>query len=86
MIDFNKDEKQKMIESIRHYFQEEMDEEIGDLKGMLMLDFFLQEIGPSVYNKAIADAARYIQERAVDMDGSCFEPEFSYWIDKKKNR
>lgn len=83
MIEFEKEQKQKMIESIRQYFLEEMDEEIGDLKATLLLDFFMQEIGTSVYNKAIADATVYIQERAADMEGSCYEPEFSYW--HKKN-
>ena len=79
MIIFEKENKQKMIESIRQYFLEEMEEEIGDLKATLLLDFFMQEIGPSVYNKAIADATQYTQERAADMEGSCYEPEFTYW-------
>ena len=75
-----------MIKSIRRYFLDELDEEIGDLKATLLLDFFVQEIGPSVYNKAITDATTYMQERVSDMEGSCFEPEFTYWKEKKKNR
>ena len=79
MIEFEKDQKQKMTESIRQYFLEEMDEEIGDLKATLLLDFFMQEIVPSVYNRAIKDATAYMQERVLDMEGSCFEKEFGYW-------
>lgn len=32
-----------------------MDEEIGDLQADLLLDYVLGEIGPTVYNRAIAD-------------------------------
>jgi len=70
---------QRVISSIKRYVSENMEEEIGDLKARMMLDFFLEEIGPSVYNKAIADAQAHMHERVGDMDGSCFEPEFGYW-------
>lgn len=79
MIEFDREPKQKMIDSIRNYFQEEMDEEISELKATLLLDFFMEEIGPSIYNKAIGDATQYIQERAADMEGSLYEAEFAYW-------
>ena len=35
-----------------------MEDEIGDLKASLLLDFFVKEVGPSIYNKAIANAQR----------------------------
>jgi len=71
--------KQRMIASIKRYSAENMEEEIGELKAELLLDFFLKEIGPSIYNQAIADAQAYFQEKTGDLDGSCFQPEFGYW-------
>jgi uncharacterized protein (DUF2164 family) len=56
-----------------------MDEDIGDLKAKLLLDFFLNEIGPSVYNGAVHDAQAIMQERVVDLDGVCYHDEFGYW-------
>ena len=79
MIEFEKEHKERMLESIKRYFLENMDEEIGDLKAMLLLDFFLQEIGPCVYNRAISDATGIMQERVMDLEGTCYEPEFTYW-------
>ena len=61
------------------YAEENLDEEIGDLKATLFLDFCLREIGPSVYNQAIADAQIYLQERLIDLDGVCKQLEFGYW-------
>jgi hypothetical protein len=48
--------KKQLIESIKRFFEEKLDEEIGDLKASIFLDFCLQEICPSVYNRAVIDA------------------------------
>ena len=78
-IKLSDETSQRVISSIKRYVSENMEEEIGDLKARMMLDFFLEEIGPSIYNKAIADAQAHMHERVGDLDGSCFEPEFGYW-------
>lgn len=65
--------------AIKRYVSENTEEEIGDLKARMLLDFFLEELGPSVYNKAIADAQTHMHDRVGDLDGSCYQPEFSYW-------
>lgn len=35
--------KQQLLKSIKRYFEEKLDEEIGDLKASLFLDFCLLE-------------------------------------------
>ena len=70
--------KQRLIRSIKRYF-EEMDEEIGDLKASLFLDFCLQEICPTVYNQAIIDARSFMEDKLSDLEDTCYEPEFDYW-------
>ena len=78
-IKLSQQDRQQAIESVKRYFAEHMEEQIGDLKATLLLDFCLAEIGPSIYNKAIADAQACLQERVGDLDGTCFEREFGYW-------
>jgi uncharacterized protein (DUF2164 family) len=68
-----------MIASIQRFVEENTEEKIGDLKARLFLDFFLQELGPSVYNQAIADAQAQLLGRINELDGECYEPEFGYW-------
>ncbi len=75
MIELKQNKKQELVQAIRDYFLEELDSEISELKAVLLLDFFLKEIAPSVYNNAIADAARYMHERIDDMDGALYETE-----------
>lgn len=71
--------QKQAIASIQRFFDEHMDEEVGELKGRLLLDFVLKEIGPTVYNQAIRDAQAYFQDRVTDLDGTCYEAEFDYW-------
>jgi len=69
----------RFIASIKRYFAEHLDDDIGDLKASLLLDFVLREIGPSVYNQAVADAQTRIQDAVVELDSSCYEADLGYW-------
>lgn len=74
------DETEKyLLGSIRRFFAEEMDDDIGDLKAMRVLDYCIREIGPSVYNQAILDAQAFLQEKTADLSGVRYEPEFDFW-------
>ena len=67
------------IVSIKRYVAEELDQDIGDLKAQLLLDFILKEIAPTIYNGAIVDAQTFLRDRVADLDGACAVPEFAYW-------
>jgi uncharacterized protein (DUF2164 family) len=71
--------RKQLLASIKRYAAANLDEEIGDLKAGLLLDYCLQEIGPAVYNQAIADAQSYFTGRVADLEGVCHEEEFGYW-------
>jgi uncharacterized protein (DUF2164 family) len=83
-VTISPESKKHLIASIKRYFEEHMDGEIGDLKADLLLDYILKEIGPTIYNRAIADARAFFEEKTADLDGSCYEPEFGYWKKTKK--
>jgi uncharacterized protein (DUF2164 family) len=68
-----------LLKSIRQFFVEELDEDVGDLKARSVLDFCIREIGPSVYNQAITDAQETLQVAILDLSGVRYEPEFDYW-------
>ena len=78
-VEISKEASEKAIGSIRRYCSERLEHEISELQARLLLDFVLQEIGPSVYNAAIADAQTYLRDRVADLEGACYEKEFGYW-------
>jgi uncharacterized protein (DUF2164 family) len=78
-IKIHADTTKHLINSIQRFFAENMDDEIGDLKAQLLLDFVIREIGPSIYNQAIADAQVYFHDKVEDLGGVKYEAEFDYW-------
>lgn len=88
-IEISKPERTAAIASIQRYFEENLPEPIGDLPAGLLLNFFLEEVGPLIYNRAIADAQARLQQRVSDLNGELYADEFQYWpkVDiKRKNR
>lgn len=78
-IKLQKDTEKYLLDSIKRFVAENLSEEIGDIKAARLLEFCVREIGPSIYNQAIADAQSYMQEKAADLGGTRFEAEFDYW-------
>lgn len=76
------DARKKAIASIRRYFDENLEIEISDFKAELVLDYFLVEHGPTVYNQAIADARSFFDERSADLGAICYNVEFPFWTAK----
>ena len=80
------DEARKLaIASIRRHFRDELDQDVGDLKATLVLDFFLAELGPSFYNMGVADAKAFFSERTEDLGALSLE-EFTYWPAASRRR
>ena len=68
--------RKQAVAALQDYFRDNLDDEIGDLKAGLLLDFILSELGPSVYNQAIADARAFFEERTSDLAAICYRDEF----------
>ena len=78
-IEINDHNRQGLIASIQRYFQENMDEPIGNLAAGALLTFFMKELGPLVYNKAVADVQGRLQARIAEIDLEVYEDEFQFW-------
>ena len=74
------------LASLKKYFEDEIREPIGDLRAGLLLDFFLDEIGPAIYNQAIADAQARLTARVADLEGELYADEFQYWHRQAKRK
>ncbi|MBY5581572.1 DUF2164 domain-containing protein [Rhizobium leguminosarum] len=64
--EFSKEEKAEIVSRIRAYFDRELDP-IGSLPAEFLLDFFVEEIGPYVYNRGLRDAQAALLKRMEDM-------------------
>lgn len=68
--------RKQAVAALQQYSRDNLDEPIGDLKAGLLLDFILSEMGPSVYNQAIAEARAFFEERTSDLAAICYHDEF----------
>jgi uncharacterized protein (DUF2164 family) len=82
-IELPKDKHKEAVASIIRYFRECREEEIGNIVATGLLNFFLEEIGTSIYNQAVTDVQKRMQMHVSDIDIEFHEKEFDYW---SKNR
>ena len=78
-IELSKEARAEAIKSIERYFKESMDEPIGNIAAGALLNFFVEEIGPAVYNQAVAEVQERLQTRIAELDIEVHEDEFQYW-------
>jgi len=78
-IELNKEARSEAINSIERYFQENMEERIGNIAAGALLSFFVEEIGPVIYNQAVAEVQERLQVRISELDLEVHEDEFQYW-------
>jgi uncharacterized protein (DUF2164 family) len=85
-IELTQEDRQQAITSIERYFRENMEEPIGNIAAGALLGFLLEEIGPSIYNRAVLDAQEKLQARVADLDFEVHKDAFLYWrkFDKQK--
>jgi uncharacterized protein (DUF2164 family) len=68
-VQLTKEAEKRLLGTIRRFAKDELEVDIGELKASFILDFFLRELAPTVYDQAIEDARRYLQEKADDLPG-----------------
>jgi len=78
-IELNRDARSQAVASIERYFAEELDQRIGNIGASALLSFFLEEVGPLVYNQAVGQVQERLQERVQELDIEFNEEELQYW-------
>ena len=70
--------RERMLRSLRKFFTDELDLDLGDLAAARVLDFFAKELGAPVYNQAVQDVRANLQTKLDDLEGEFYEPEEPY--------
>lgn len=59
--------REKLIEELQDYFLRERDEILKHLGAYLMVDFIVDELGPMIYNQALLDAHKLMEDKIDDI-------------------
>ena len=74
-IEFTKQEKAQMVQKVKLYFSEELDQEIGSFDAEFLIDFFAKEMGAYYYNRGLYDAESLIAEKIDEISDTLLQLE-----------
>lgn len=75
MIKFSKDETEILTHKIQLYFNDELDQDIGQFPAQFLLEFFTEEVGPYFYNRGLSDAQAVLEARVESITETLYELE-----------
>lgn len=78
-LELPQEARAEAIRSIERYFQDNMDERIGNIAAGALLHFFVEEIGPVIYNQAVVNVQERLQARVAEIDIEVQTDEFQCW-------
>jgi len=74
-IRLSEERRAALVDGVQTYFRTEFDEELSDFRANGLIDLFVAELGPPVYNQGVRDASAYVAEKLQDIEGDVFEPD-----------
>ena len=73
-IRLSPERRASLLRAVKTHFSAEFDEPLSDFRAEGLVDFFVRELGPPVYNQGVRDASSFIQEKLADIEGEVYEP------------
>jgi len=74
-IQFTKDEKEVLVHKLKRYFDQELDQDIGQFDAEFLLNFFGKEMGVYYYNRGLSDAQDIFKSRVDSITDAIYELE-----------
>lgn len=78
-IELSKPLRAEALASLERYLRENFKERVGNIAAGALLSFFIEEVGPSIYNQAVADVQERLAARVQELDLEIHGDEFQYW-------
>ncbi|MFF2093894.1 DUF2164 domain-containing protein [Paenibacillus sp. NPDC058174] len=85
-LKLEREQKEALVERVQSFFELERDESIGSIAAEQLLDYMLAELGPYVYNQAIADARKSVMERLQSVEDELYALEQSVAAKRTRGR
>ncbi|WP_285163005.1 DUF2164 domain-containing protein [Shewanella goraebulensis] len=67
-IEFTAEQREMMVHKIQTYFEDELDQDLGQFDAEFLLDFFASNIGAHFYNRGLHDARAIFEARIETID------------------
>ena len=67
VIALTQETKKLLVANLQSYYGTEREEELSEFQACLLLEFILSDIGVYIYNQAIADAQKLMQQKKEEL-------------------
>ena len=67
VIELTPETKKLLLSNLQNYYSAEREEELSEFQAGLLLEFILSDIGVYIYNQAIADAQKLMQQKTEEL-------------------
>jgi len=74
-IQLSDDRRTAILTGLKALYADDFDANLSDFQAERLLEFFLGNLGPPVYNQGVQDARAYVADRLDDIEGDVHEPE-----------
>lgn len=74
-IKFTPDEKATLVQKIKMYFSEELDQQIGQFDAEFLIDFIGEEMGTYYYNKGVQDSQQALSRKVDEISDALYDLE-----------
>lgn len=71
-FELSPEEKKKMLDEIVYFFREERDEDLGIIGSETILDFFLDVLGDTIYNRALDDVRIWLKRNVENLESDYY--------------
>ncbi len=74
-LEFTPEEKNQIVRKVKMYFEEELDQQIGNFDAEFLIDFFAEEVGAYFYNRGLYEAQALFSQKVDELADSIYELE-----------
>lgn len=74
-IELDTTRREALVGEVQTFFQDMFDMPLSDFRAEALIDHFLTNLGPTVYNQAIQDVRAHLQRKLDDLDGEVYADE-----------
>lgn len=77
MLEIKLDENSKgeIIEKLKKYFEDELNQQLGGFEAEFLLDFFAKNVGAFYYNQGLADALQAFESKLEEFNDLVYQLE-----------
>ena len=66
-IKLSKDASERIVAKIKNYFNDEFEIDIGSFEAEFLIEFFIKELSPPLYNQGLSDAHSVFTEKSEEL-------------------